>query len=195
MADDTTKPETENQSQPDAALTTDTTTDDKKPVPYTRFQEAIAEKNALKAKLDAIEKADAKAKKDKEQADARKLLEEGEFKKAHDQLAARLPDLETKAQKAELFETWAKDMLAVKLKTVSDDVKPLLEKLEPLEALKYIEEHPTIGKREAGSRSNLDGQANTGIVMTDEEMQTAKAMGVSPESFMRAKLNNGIPLK
>jgi hypothetical protein len=190
MADEQTA-NTENQSTLDATKNTDTT-DDKQPVPYDRFQKAIADKNALKAQLDAINK----AQKDAEAAQAAKLIEDGKIQQAYDQLSKRAADLEAKAAKADEQEKWFAETLKQRLEKQPPHIKTLLEKLPVLDALGWLEANAETLAKNSGSRSNLDGTAKGADMavasLTSEEIAAAQRFGQTLEQYAAYKNKGAI---
>lgn len=177
MAEDTNNPTPATQSTSDATENTDTQTE--KTVPYERFKK-------VNDKLREIEKslADQKAAADKAQADA--LAEQGKYKELYEGLAAKLPSLEAKAQTVDAQTAVFQEMLANRLKGIPDHLKPLLEKLSPLDALRYLDENADKFSPNPGSRSNREGEPK-GATFNDEEMNMMKTWGISERAMTLAK--------
>lgn len=187
MADD---PTTDNvQSTPDAAQNTGTQTDEKT-VPYARFKE-------VNDKLRAMEKSlnDQKAAADAAQAAA--LVEQGKFKEAYENAAKELPTLKEKAEQAAVYEKWFSENLTARMKAVPEHLRPLLEKLSPLEALSWLETNADkLTEKQPGSRSNLEGQVPGGdaavLALTPEEREMAERFGVKVEDYAAMKARTAI---
>lgn len=195
MAENEQTPNPENQSTPDGAQNTATTTDDKQPVPYDRFQKAIAEKNAAKAQLEALTKERDDAKAAKEAAEAAKLAEQGKYKELYEQATPKLAQLEERAKTADSYETAFKELLAARLKTVPDYLQTLLTNMSPLDALKWIDDNADkVNARNPGNPRSPDGRG-VQSELTDEEIKFIKDSGISEASYLRAKAAQAQPSK
>jgi hypothetical protein len=189
MADETTTTTT---GTPDAAQNTDTTPDEKQPVPYDRFQKTIAEKNALKAQLEAITKEKDAAKAQADAVEAARLKEQGDFRKLYEDTSAKLPTLEAQAKNAATYEKVFTDLLGKRLTAVPEHIRSLLEKMPPIEALQWIEDNAeTLKPSNPGSQSNRGGTVTTDnnaaeiAALTPLELQMAQMTNMSPSEYVQ----------
>jgi phage I-like protein len=193
MADEQT-PTQQNQSTSDATQNTEQT-DDKKPVPYDRFQKVTADNSTLKAKLAEIERERDTARATAEAVEAARLKEQGDFKKLYEQTAEKLPTLEERAKAADTYETAFKDMLAARLKAVPDYLHPLLANMSPVEAMRWIDDNADkVNARNPGNPRSPDGKG-VASELTDEEIAFIKQSGISEASYLRAKAAQAQPSK
>lgn len=108
-------------------------------VPFSRFKEVNAAKKQLEERLAKIE-ADAEAQRladEKARRDAE--AEQGNFKQAHAQAEAELEKLRPLARQAETYRKTFETMLTGRLEKVPEHIRTLLEKMEPVAALEWLD--------------------------------------------------------
>ena len=130
MADGTEDKKTEQEAQtgttPAAALNTEPEPDK---VPYARFKEKVDEAAELKRKWAEHVKAQAQAAKDAQEAEAKRLAEQGEHQKRAELAEARVKELEPYQEQNKEYETVIANLLDAKLKTLTPEAKAAVESL------------------------------------------------------------------
>lgn len=108
-------------------------------VPYDRFKKVNDAKNALEKRIADLEKAANERTQAEAEAQRKADEEKGEFKKLYETSQAELAKLKPAAQRAAEYEKAFAGMLAARLERVPDHIKTLLETMDPLAALTWLD--------------------------------------------------------
>ena len=144
--------------------------DTPKAIEFTPEQQAKVDE-IIKARLEREqakrEKAEATA---REEAKAKSLEEQQEYKQLAEQRAARVEELEPYQAKAERYEAALNAQLDTEIKLVPPHVKDLLDRLDVAEQLEYIAQHKEQWARKAPPNIN-DAPSSVGASLSDEEQE------------------------
>ena len=171
-------------TSPDAAQNTDSKHPES--VPYSRLQEVVEEKNTWKQKAASLEAAEAKRAKDAEAADEARLQEQQKFAELAEQRKEKLGELEPQLEAAtaeleQYKETMGKEIDS-KLADAPAHLRPLIEKLNPLEQWAYLAEH-------SGEWATNDARVtNTGRASNGKTIDTESRQQVRSNVRRRARM-------
>lgn len=135
-ADASAPAETTDGAPPSSAETQKT---EEQAIPYERFKKVNEAKNALEKRVAELEKAANERAQAEAEAQRKVDEEKGEFKKLYETSQAELAKLKPAAQRAAEYEKAFAGMLAARLERVPDHIKTLLETMDPLAALKWLD--------------------------------------------------------
>ena len=156
-------------------------------VPYDRFKQINDTKKELEAKLSAIEAAEAKRAKDAEAADEERLQEEQQFAELAEQRKAKIGELEPQLEAAtaeleQYKETMGKEIDS-KLADAPAHLRPLIEKLSPLEQWAYLAEHSGEWATTDARVTNTARASNGQQLSSDQQQKRREAVKTSARRF------------
>jgi hypothetical protein len=142
----------------------------------TRFTQAQVDA-LIRDRLDRErKKADEAQRKAADEAEAKRLAEQNEFKTLAEKHAAKAAELEPYKAKAERYEAALTALLTEERKAVPEHLHPLLDRMDPAEQLEYI----------AGHRDQLAPPANGAVAGVPPTPRAAGAP--SPEHVINEKV-------
>lgn len=135
-----------------------------------------------------------------EQAQQKRLAEQGNFQELAQQRAAEVETLKPIAQRAAELEKMFRAGNESRIKEIPDSkqnlVKPLMDVLPPEKLHEYLNANPDLFVKtpapnyDAGAGAGVGGGSGT-AKLTAEEVETAKKFGLTPEEYAKAKA--GLP--
>jgi len=122
-------------------------------------------------------------KQEQEAARKKALEEQGEYKALYEELKA---EHDSAAEKLDAYQQKVKGAVEKRLESLPESISTLLSGLEPAEALAWLEAHadeyqPT--PRAPQMNAGVTGDRPDSVNLTNEQLQIAQKMGISPEKF------------
>lgn len=108
-------------------------------IPRERFDDVNGRLKATEAELKKLQDAASEAERTRQAAEAKALADQGEFKKLYETASGELETAKARAKQADALEAVIREMVDTRKANVPDHLKPLIEKLDPVEALRWLD--------------------------------------------------------
>jgi ribonucleoside-triphosphate reductase len=153
-------------------------------IPKSRFDEVNREKNELKNRLTAIEKAN-------KEAEEKRLIENQEFQKLAEKLKVELEGLKPKAAIAEESEKTLMGVLEAQIAEIPEQMRGLIpEEMTTIQKLNWLSKNKTLLLKpkafDIGAGKNGGGAPET-VDLSQEEVQMANKFGMKPDEYAKYK--------
>ena len=163
------------------------TAEPKKPdehtVPISRLNEEIAKRKDLEARLTAIEKAN-------HDAEEQRLIEASQYKELYEKAKAEAEGLRPKASIAEESEKVLQSVLESQINELPESLRGLIPDMSTNQKLTWLAKNKTLLMKEKpfdiGAGKTGGGAPDTSS-LSQEEIETAKIFGVTPEEYAKNK--------
>lgn len=156
---------------------------------HPRFKELVDQKNTANAEV-------ARLKKEKDDAEAKALAEQGNWKAIAEKAQKDLEAVQSKASQVDVYEKTLKETLAAELSTIPEELRGLVPaELNTSQQLGWLSRNkatlmkPVVG--DIGSGRKGGGKPEQTVKLTPEQEQLAKSFGFTPEEY--AKFADGTP--
>ena len=154
-------------------------------IPKSRFDEINQKLNDATKRAEALEKA-------AQDAETKRLKESDDFKALYEKSEAELSSLRPQAEKLGVYEKTLQETLDESILAIPEDKRSLIpEELTVDQKLKWINRNRAhLSKAQpmnVGAGVRGGGESSTTADLTHEEMQMARAFGVSPEEYAKNK--------
>lgn len=160
-----------------------------------RIKQLNEEAKAHRLRAEAAEAKLAEQSKAAQAAEEKRLAEQGEFKKLYEAANADLNKVKSEAAKATEYEAVLTELLNKRMAEIPEGSRSLVpEGYTPLQKLKYIEQNAALlTSRQAPNLNPGAGGTSNGkaVVLTAEQIQTAKQFNMTPEQYAKQLLAHG----
>jgi ribonucleoside-triphosphate reductase len=151
-------------------------------IPKSRFDEINTERQKLAEKIAQIE-ADQKAETEK------RLAEQSKFQELAENRGKELVEAQAKASKVESYEKTLQDVLTAQVESLPEDKRGLIpDELTTQQKLSWLAKNSAILKAPAAfdiGAGRTGGNGSSTVVLSPEEMETAKKFKISPEEYSK----------
>jgi len=154
-------------------------------IPKSRFDEINQKLSDAMKRAEALEKA-------AQEAETKRLKESEDFKALYEKAEAELSTLKPQAEKLGAYEKTLKETLDAQIAAIPEDKRSLIPEELPIDAqLKWISRNRELLSKSqpmsVGAGIRGGGESGRRADLSIEELEMARAFGVSPEEYAKNK--------